>query len=307
MQPDAAQVTAFLQEHVGAYIADVERISHGEWSRAFSFRHDGADYIARFSALDEDFLKDRLVMGYASPHLPVPRILEIGEAFGGYYAISGRMTGDFIETLDANSMRALLPSLFAMLDTVRNVDVSGTTGYGVWGGDGHAPHATWQAALLDIADDRPTKRVHGWRERLASSAAASQAFDAGFERLQTLIGVCPEERHLIHSDMLYYNVLVANGRISAVLDWGSSMYGDFLWDLAWFTFWQPWYSGWREIDFVAEATRHFRSIGLDVPRMAERLRCYEICIGLDGLAYQAWAGHWTNLEWTAGRLRQALS
>jgi hygromycin-B 4-O-kinase len=204
-------------------------------------------------------------------------------------------------------MGKLLPSFFAMLDTVRNVDVSGTTGYGVWGRDGHAPHATWRAALLDLADDRPTKRVHGWRGRLASSAVGSQAFDAAFERLQGLIGVCPEERHLIHSDMLYYNVLVDNDRISAVLDWGSSMYGDFLWDIAWFTFWQPWYTGWREIDFVAEAARHFRSIRLRVPHMAERLRCYEICIGMDGLVYQAFAGHWTNLEWTARRLQQLLS
>ena len=117
----------------------------------------------------------------------------------------------------------------------------------------------------------------------------------------------PEERYLIHSDLLYYNVLVANDCSSAVLDWGSSMYGDFLWDIAWFTFWRAWYSGWREIDFAAEAERHFRSICLDVPRMAERLRCYEICIGMDGLVYQAYAGHWTNLEWTARRLRQVLS
>jgi hygromycin-B 4-O-kinase len=246
-------------------------------------------------------------MGFGSRQLPVPRILEVGEAFGGYFAISERMTGDFIERLDGDRMRKLLPSLFGTLDAIRNVDVSGTSGFGVWGGDGHAPHASWRAALLDAADDRPTKRVHGWRERLAASPAGSQAFDDAFERLQTLIGVCPEDRHLIHSDLLYYNVLVANDRIAAVLDWGSSMYGDFLWDVAWFTFWQPWYSAWREIDFAAEAAGHFSSIDLDVPHMAERLRCYEICIGLDGLAYQAFARHWTNLDWTAHRLQHVLT
>ena len=52
-----------------------------------------------------------------------------------------------------------------------------------------------------------------------------------------------QERHLIHSDLLNYNVLVADGRISAVIDWGCAMYGDFLYDLAWFEFWAPWYAG----------------------------------------------------------------
>jgi thiamine kinase-like enzyme len=39
--------------------------------------------------------------------------------------------------------------------------------------------------------------------------------------------------HLVHSDLLHYNVLVAADRVTAVLDWGSSLYGDFLFDLAW--------------------------------------------------------------------------
>jgi hypothetical protein len=59
--------------------------------------------------------------------------------------------------------------------------------------------------------------------------------------------------------------------------------------------------------FRSRSRAAFRSICLDVPRMAERLRCYEICIGMDGLVYQAYAGHWKNLEWTARRLRQVLS
>jgi hygromycin-B 4-O-kinase len=301
-----ARVAAFLAQQFGGEIADLERIGHGQWSKTFSFRSDGADYIARFSGFDEDFHKDRLAMAYASPHLPIPRILKIGEGLGGYYAISNRMSGDFIETLDSDGMRRLLPSFFAMLDAVRNADLSSTRGYGVWGGDGNAPHPTWRAGLLDIADDRPTKRAHGWREPLAESPTGNAAFEEAFACLESLIGACPEERYLIHSDLLYYNVLVANDRISAVLDWGSGMYGDFLWDVAWFTFWQPWYSGWRDVDFKLEAARHYASIGLEVPSMAERLRCYELCIGLDGMAYQAFKRRFSELEWTASRVREVV-
>ena len=105
----------------------------------------------------------------------------------------------------------------------------------------------------------------------------------------------------MHSDLLNYNVLVADGRVTAVLDWGSSLYGDFLFDLAWLTFWQPWYPAWRGIDFRRAARRHHAEIGLRVTDFEARMRCCELCIGLDGMAYQAFRSRWADLEATARR------
>ena len=198
-------------------------------------------------------------------------------------------------------MRALLPSLFAALDTTRLADLSGTTGYGAWDADGTAPYPSWRAALLDVANDRPTDRIHGWRERLEASPVGAGPFEEAYRHLLALAARIPEERHLIHSDLLHYNVLVQGDRITGVLDWGCGLYGDFLYDLAWLCFWQPWYPAWKGIDFQAEAARHYASIGLDVPRFEERLRCCQIHIGLAGQAYQAYAGEWKDLQATAQR------
>jgi len=198
-------------------------------------------------------------------------------------------------------MQALLPSLLSALDAMRLADVSTSAGYGIWGADGNAPHATWRDALLDVTNDRPTERIHGWRKRLASSPTGAGPFEEGFRRFEALVDHVPEERHLIHSDLLHFNVLVAGERIAAVIDWGCSMYGDFLYDVAWLSFWAPWYRAWNNIDFVAEAARHYVSIGLEAPRFQERLRCYELHIGLSGQAYCAFSGHWEDLEWTARR------
>jgi len=79
------------------------------------------------------------------------------------------------------------------------------------------------------------------------------------------------------------------------------MYGDFLYDLAWRCFWQPWYPAWQRIDFREEATRHYTAIGLDMPDFEARLRCCQIHIGLAGQAYMAYAGNWTDLQGTARR------
>ena len=274
--PSPSQAMAFLARRFGDGVRDVSPIGHGEWSRAFTFRHDEADCVVRFSALAEDFAKDRLAARYASLTLPIPAVIEMGEAFGGFYAISKRATGDYLDDLDAARLRALLPALFAALDTARQVDLSHTTGFGLWGADGNAPHSTWRDALLDVAHDRPVDRAHGWRERLAASATGSEPFAEAFAHLETLVADCPEARHLVHSDLLNLNVFVQDDRISAVIDWGCSLFGDFLYDLAWFLFWAPWYPAWQSIDFQAEAARHFAAIGLAVPQFNERLRCYQI-------------------------------
>jgi hygromycin-B 4-O-kinase len=298
---DAQQVAAFLAERLGGQILDVERIERGEWSRAFFFRHDCNHRVVRFGAHLEDFAKDRLAASFRSPDLPVPAVLEIGEAFGGHFAISERLFGAYIDGVDAAQMRALLPSLFAALDAMRLVDLHTTSGYGGWGADGQAPFASWQAALLDVGQDRPTDRIAGWRSRLAASPTGVAPFDEAYHQLETLVAFSPAERHLIHSDLLNFNVLVSEDRITGVFDWGCGLYGDFLYDLAWFCFWAPWYPAWNTIDFRQEALRHYAATGLDVPHFEERLRACQLHIGLGGQAYQAYKSYWSDLDATAQR------
>jgi hygromycin-B 4-O-kinase len=296
---DLVQGEMFLAARFGGDGSDVAPLGSGVWSKAFAFRRAGCDYVIRFGAHQEDFAKDRLAARYASPALPIPRVVELGEAFGGYYAISERLFGGYIDDVDETQMHAVLPSLFGALDAIRLADLSGTTGYGPWDADGTAPYPSWRAVLLDVANDRPEERTHGWRERLAASPVGIGPFEKAYAHLLALADRIPEERHLIHSDLLHYNVLVEAERVTGVLDWGCGMYGDFLYDLAWLCFWQPWYSAWRSIDFRAEAMGHYASIGLKVPQFEERLRCCQIHIGLAGQAYQAYAGNWTDLEDTA--------
>ncbi len=301
MTVDVARAEAFLATLFGSPCSDVVHLGKGVWSKAFAFRRVGRHYVIRFGAHQEDFTKDRFASRYACPALPIPLIVELGEAFGGYYAISERVFGSYIDGVDEAQMRALLPSVFAALDATRLAGLSDTTGYGLWGADGTAPYPSWRAALVDVANDRPADRTHGWQERIVASPVGIRLFEQAYGHLVELADRIPEERHLIHNDLLHYNVLVEADRITGVLDWGCSMYGDFLYDLAWLCFWQPWYPAWRRIDFRAEAARHYASIGLDVPDFEERLRCCQIHIGLAGQAYLAHTGDWANLKDTAQR------
>jgi hygromycin-B 4-O-kinase len=298
---DITRATSFLTDRFDGDAGDVIPLRQGGWSTAYAFRHANVDYVIRFNAHLEDFVKDRRAATWSSGALPIPAITEIGEAFDAHYAISTRVSGGFIDDLDDVGMRAMLPSLFAALDAVREVDLRQTTGYGGWGADGHSPFPSWRDYLLDVASDRPAARGHGWRERLEQSAVGTTRFDESFEILTALVERTPEDRRLIHSDLLNYNLLVSGQEITAVIDWGCSLYGDFLYDVAWFTYYWPWRPAWKQIDFADEAMRHYATIGLEVPRFEERLRCYQIHIGLGDQCYNAYMGRWDLVEISAKR------
>jgi len=297
-----AEAMGFLRERFGP-TASISVMRPGEWSAAYSVRSADADLVARFSAYDEDFEKDAYAARYSSSALPIPTIIEWGPVLGGFYAVAERMSGEHLEGLDEKRMRRVLPSLFAALDAMRAIDLSAASGFGGWRADGRATHPTWRAQLRGIATDPATRGAPGSRELLQASPTGVGPFDEGFARLRELVDQCPEERHLIHDDLINFNVLVDGDHISAVLDWGSSMWGDFLYDVAKLVFYRPWYPAWRNIDFAAEARAHYDSIGLAVPHFTERLTCYTLRIGLADMAYSAYRKRW---EQVASKARRTL-
>jgi len=298
---DELAARAFLHERLGA-TAEITVMRPGEWSAAYSVRTKDAELVARFSAYDEDFEKDAYAARYESAALPIPPIIEWGPAGKGYYAVAARMPGVHIDTLDEAGMRRVLPSLFAALDAMRVVDLSGASGYGGWRADGRTWDPTWRQYLLGVASGRATRGSAGWRELLRYSPTATATFEEGYARLQELVEFCPEDRHLVHEDLMNFNVLVDRDRISAVLDWGSSIYGDFVYDLVKIVFYEHWYPQWKNIDFAAEARAHYDSIGLAVPHFAERLRCYCLREGISGMAYSAFRKRWEQVDLKARRV-----
>ena len=292
---------AFLHGHFGANVQSIQELGRGEWSVAFAYRFDGHDYVARFGLFDEDFLRDRIVAKYASERLPLPQIVEIGRYKNGFFAISERAYGHFLDRLAENAMRTALPNLLETLDAVKEIELNDTSGFGGWDSRGMAPHASWQDALLDVVNDRPEKRIHGWRKSLEEVPANLALFEQAAALFATKVALCPNERHLIHNDLLNRNILVENNRVTAMLDWGDSRYGDYLYDLAHLLYWWPWFTQWRNIDIQGEIEQHYQTKMVDVKDFYERLQCYQMHIGLDSMAYHGYTKRWDHFEWSVKR------
>ena len=294
--PPPAELQDFIRRRYGDRASDLERVGAGEWSQAYAGSLDGEQVVVRFGAHGEDFAKDRLMAAYRSDVLPIPEVLDLGEAPGGFFVVARRAYGHFLDDLDEAGMRAALPALLRALDVTRAIDVSATSGFGGWRPtDRTAPYPTWRTALLSGLEDRPGGRTHGWRAALEASPTRAGMFDEGVQALRSLVSACPDRREIIHGDLLNRNVLVSGERVSAVLDWGNSMYGDGLYDLAWLLYWWSWYPAWRDIDIAGIIAAHLHTRQKVGPDIERRLRCYQVHIGLDAQAYNAFTRRFDEL------------
>jgi aminoglycoside phosphotransferase (APT) family kinase protein len=302
------EAAGFLAKRYAGRARDVAELGGGDWSRAFSFRLDGRDLVARFGLHGEDFARDQQAMALSAPDLPVPRVLETGSALGGAYAISERHSGEFLETLGERGWRRLLPALLRGLDALRDAPALGTDGPAA-ADEPTTTTGSWRQQLKAELEDHPGQRVSGWRAVLSGSAELDSLFTTGEHAISGLLDACPEIRHVLHRDLLNRNVLVAadSSRLTAVFDWGCYSLGDFLYEVAWFTFWAPWHAGLAAIGVRSAICGHYQETGLDVPLFDERLRCYELHIGLTHLAYCTFTGDpGRHLPAIARRTREIL-
>ena len=290
------ELQTFVQQLYSDTTITLTPFGTGAWSYAFLFATQKKKYVIRTSNILENFEKDELAYSYNCLTLRIPKMVRLGSVSGRYYAISKYVHGSYFEKQNANCLNTLLPSLKDMLSALYKVDLSQTTGYGNWTKPGIANHKSWHTYLLDVVNDPKHMLITGWKKNLENSVVGTKSFTALYKRLEQYVHFCPNIRHLIHSDLLNFNVLVQHGAISAVLDWGSSKYGDPLYDLAWFLYYEPWYPEFTKIKLCEELITHFKFIIKDTENFEGRLLCYKLHIGLESIAYNAYKKQWKEAE-----------
>lgn len=298
-------VHRFLQDSSYREISNITPASGGDWSQAFFFEAGGNSKVIRFSQANEDFLKDQFAYRFNSPNLPIPEIEAIGQAFDGYYAVSPRVNGDMVDRLPRDKMTRLVPQILSLFNSLRTVELSDTTGYGNWNAKGKGTSNSWREFLTSVNRYDPTSRVD-WRVGLANRPDTKILFDRVYQEMSKLLKYCPEERHLIHNDLLHLNLITKNDQVVGVIDWGCSLYGDFLYDLAMFDLWQFYYPSMEGIDWKGEAKQYFAGAKVDMTNFAERLKCYQCHLALDAIKYSVFKNNDKNLALITGRIKEII-
>lgn len=291
----------FLAERFGR-VEELSPLTGGFWSSAYSFTHAGRELVVRFGANKEWFEADRAAMAFASPGLPVPEVYEIGDAFGGAYVVSARHYGTRLEDVRPDQREVAGPMLASLLGALYAVPKNEELPVG-WHGQPLRADLTWRDWLCERLVEDPTPGARDWRAALAAESEAERVFTTCAARIRELVASCPERRDLVHGDLLHANVLVTEdaSRPRAVFSWKCSVRGDFLYDVAWCTFWSAWHPGIAAADPWSRTQRE-PCFGDEADAWVEaplRHYCYELHIGATHLGWNACIGD-------LGELRRVL-
>lgn len=264
--------------------------------------------MLRLSEMAEGFAIDRAAMRFSGPNLPVPRVIDVGQAFGLHYAISVRHYGRFIETTAASEGDKVGDALATLLQALRAVPTSKTDRV-VWYDASEAANISWHSWLLNGLQDNAEDVVSGWRAKLAEQPEIDALFKRCEARIHELLPACPERRDLVHGDLLHQNVLVSEdvGAVTAVFSWKCSALGDFLYDVAWCTFWSDWHPGIAATNIWQRTLAAPDLTPADLANATLRHHCFELQIGASHLGWNVWTDNQKELEAVAHALKRRLS
>jgi aminoglycoside phosphotransferase (APT) family kinase protein len=306
--PSTEQVEALLRDLHGEAVEGLEPLAGGFWSSAFAYRLGGRELVLRLGGIAEGYEMDRDAMAFHGPDLPVPSVLAVGTALGLPYAVSERHHGRYLEGIRPDEADAAGPAVMRMLAALRRIP-SALDAPAEWRPAGPPEASTWHRWLTGSLEDDPRRPVSGWRRTLADDPDLDRLFNASAARVRSLADSCPERRDVVHGDLLHGNVLVSEdaSRIEAVFSWKCSVRGDFLYDVAWCTFWGAWHPGIAALDVW---TRLLDGGSDEDDRAlvdaAARHHCYELQIGATHLGWYAWTGDQVELRAAARHTAQIL-
>lgn len=283
---------------------NVEKIGEGAWSTAFGFRDGDRNLVIRVGQHESDFRRDQSMAPLATPGLPIPEVLDVGQApqsstaSGLHYCVSTRAFGAPLESCSVDEWPTVAERVADALEAMRawtpQITAHGAIDRGA---------SSWQDQLLSIERDDLDPRGAGWPAKLATSKRGKQAFNLGFARLrETEVGNVPLT--LVHGDLINRNVHIDHGSITGIFDWGCQRWGDHLFDVAWFDFWYPWHPN-LDVGLLRAALRDRWSIANYAPdRETDRTRAWPclIYIGLEHLIYNAVIGRWADLDDVVDRM-----
>lgn len=228
---------------------DVSPVENEGWcSRAFRLGEQMIIRMPRHLAYAEQITKEYEWLPRLAPKLPIaiPEPVALGTPAEGYpwnWTICKWISGETAEPDRVVSMSGLAHNLAAFITALHRIDTQGGPAFG--------PHIFYRGGPLTTYDAQTRKAIATLGSRLDSSTAL-----AIWDRALASSWQAPSV--WVHGDVSVGNLLVRDGQLCAVIDFGNVGVGDPACDLA---------IGWNVFDSDArEVFRH--SLGLDADTWA---------------------------------------
>lgn len=291
-------VLGFLKNNFTTDIQSLAPIKEGETSKAFSFSSKGGEFIIRVHSKKHGFEKDKYAHEhFDSENIPIPKMFQMGQLNEKLcYSITAKAKGKIIDHFEKDEIRKFIPKLIETLNAIRSFDISNTTQFGDWDSNGRAHETSWKNYLAKLIIEFSSYR----NKRTSGALLDGEVVEKILVRYKQLIDHCPNIRHLVHGDYGFNNLFSDGKKITGIIDWELSKYGDFLYDVAWLSFWE------FEIDYAGILLKHYENKGIPVPNFRERILCYKLHFGLGALGFFSDSGKKKSYNWAKERLLELL-
>jgi len=256
------KIAFLIKQIIKDKVTNISRLNSGIISESYSFDTLTNKYVVRFDDKRINFDKDLYAFkNFNNYKLPIPEIKKIGKINNRFYAISVRAKGKILREYDSKIKIKLLPQVLEILYNIAITKIP--AGFGYWNSSGQADYKNWTDFILDVRNSLSDKILG---EKL-------------IKNIKSNIDICPNDRSLIHGDFGFNNILSDGEKITAVIDWGDSKYGDFVYDIAWLVFWSS------NTDYVSLFKKFYSKKGIDIPYFDKRINCYFNHIAMEVLSF----------------------
>jgi len=271
----------------------VRELTGGLASQTFSFEVNRRRYVFKTGTRKEVHEKEQWVYDRYHHMLPLRRAILIhGSEDEPPYAIYDFIEGVKMFDLNSQELVDIVPSVLELLAILKSIEVSDEVGYGRFDDTGNAPYSSWGEFVEAVCN----KDIYNWSE-VKKKGLDTDVIDAAIRKLKRgSESIKITKKQLIHGDLGSFNLIAERGRIAGIIDWSLAMYGDHLYDIANFLFWNE--------DKLQPLIAHLKANYMDTSENKRTIACYMLRIGLEELYNTVIlneAGY--DVEWVANRLQ----
>ncbi len=268
---------SFLNNYFETKNIGVDTIGAGEESKAFYFDFKGNQYVFRVTWHgDLGYKKDKIAYeNFLSDELVIPEVIDVGEIDEEVsFIISRRASGRTLNNFSEDEVSGLVPKIVEAVASLHGVNPLGE-GYGGWGMNRRGKFDTLGEYIEHCLDQNEGE--------VREKSFYDSSFHMMLKReLEDLLRYCTEERVVLHNDLGPLNML-SHGEDLTIIDWGDSMYGDPLKDVACLDFW------FREQDISGAFRSYYEKNGGLPEHFEERVKFYMLLIGYGSLWFYAYS------------------
>jgi hygromycin-B 4-O-kinase len=294
------QAQEYLKYIEGNNISNVSAIEMGEISRVFSYMKDNRQFVIHFKSSRDSLDKSKYMYDhFSSKEVPIPKVISIGALNQLYYSITEKVLGQPVSSFKEKDMTGILDKVAKLFTNIADIKIDKTEGFGWISPYDSAACNTWIEYLTSFFS-RESEFYGDWTKLYEESFLERDLFEDIYSAMIKLAEYAPEEPYLVHGDFHLGNMLSDGNRITGIVDWEMAMYGDFILDLATIHFWSP------HLQLPQRVLKAWEAEGRTIPHFEERLLCYQLFKGVDGLRFFAKKDSRSGYDYVKNKLMNLL-